>query len=631
MSDAKFHGDSHEILPWNASYTFPTTSVKVFKQTIKIQPKNGGTYSTQAGANRLIFEFPADNYGNMLNTVLSFDLTVSSEKDGKMMYAGPGVVPAGRSSEASAAYPHGYQDFVDPSGQSGILIIDDTDNSRYAAWITDVRAAVPDFFYGWFFRITSGLHAGACTRIIGMTLRTGTTKDDVPFSNAPFFKFEDKTLMDKYSAANNDTFEIIPGWRLQKGGVHNLFQRLRVLYGSMPLEDINQYSTMSRQYSNWGIQRAYHGSIGAILDGTVDSNMSSPYSQNYGGDSYIATGSANPVLDALNQGFDGCHDSFALLKRSQGVNIEQQPRTFQVQLNSGILASQKLIPFKWMAAALRLEIDLTQSYQALITGGSDDVQFKLTNLNMITELLEFNDLYDANFYGALKFGIPLKFTTWDNFYHTFTGAKLDAIIQERALSLKYMFHVLKDQKCNSLYLDSDRSFHALGETYEVNADTNVGTALFRSRTPYLSNPGDLPISDFWYRIGGSYMPAQPVQCTRGGSEAYSELMKVVDYLGDYTRSNSITPYTWSSRYLGGGGDFCIATSFENNDLFPDTISGINCQEQSDVMLIINCKDSDRPGGSTGGSTATGVKSLYTFAAYDALLIIKEGNDVKIVK
>jgi hypothetical protein len=68
-----------------------------------------------------------------------------------------------------------------------------------------------------------------------------------------------------------------------------------------------------------------------------------------------------------------------------------------------------------------------------------------------------------------------------------------------------------------------------------------------------------------------------------------------------------------------GQKFIMCAEFENTDVMPDSIAGINAEEQSDISLTIK----------TSGTTPT-AKQIDVFVHYDALLIIREGNLVDLV-
>jgi hypothetical protein len=62
----------------------------------------------------------------------------------------------------------------------------------------------------------------------------------------------------------------------------------------------------------------------------------------------------------------------------------------------------------------------------------------------------------------------------------------------------------------------------------------------------------------------------------------------------------------------------MCAEFENTDVMPDSIAGINAEEQSDINLSVTL------------AAAPTSKKLEVFMHYDALLIVREGNLVDLV-
>jgi hypothetical protein len=218
--------------------------------------------------------------------------------------------------------------------------------------------------------------------------------------------------------------------------------------------------------------------------------------------------------------------------------------------------------------------------------------------------LEFDSAYDAAFYGGLQAGgVPIKFSSFH--YHSFNLSGTTNIVQihERARSVKAAYAVSRDTSTASTLFDSDRFFFCQAETWS---------------SGLISSGGQGDLQSFQWRVGGRYYPAQPVSCQYGASEALMELYKALDMLGDYTRQGGISRRTWSNHNGGLGGAFIIAAPFENADVFPDTISGINAEEQSDIALTLV------------SSVAPASKKLDVFMHYDALMFVRDGNTVDIV-
>ncbi len=378
--------------------------------------------------------------------------------------------------------------------------------------------------------------------------------------------------------------------RLQRGGAQNVIKRLRVLYGSMVIEDIQEYKTIVRLFTECGVQDDYMSSLGTILDGMYATSVLEP-------DATAAASAA--VVPGSSVANDVVTDH-----RLVGVELSSTKRTYCLNLLSGLLTSKKLLPLKYMAAQLAIEITLSDAADCLLkpdigVGFAVAPSYEIDNINFIAELSEFDSTYDMAFQMGLRTGVPIKFASWH--YHNFTmsGNNTVAQIHERSRSIKAAFAVMRDGQNPTFTKDTDRFFYNLGETHN-------GTGV-------IDNSGTGAVTEFQWRVGGKYYPSQPVRCTFGASEALVELLKSLNMLGDYTRASAITYKNWVSS------KFIISCEFEHTDVLGgDTIAGINAEEQSDIALTIK------------SANPSVDKRLDVFMYYDSLLIIKEMNTVDLV-
>lgn len=182
------------------------------------------------------------------------------------------------------------------------------------------------------------------------------------------------------------------------------------------------------------------------------------------------------------------------------------------------------------------------------------------------------------------------------------------------------------------------------------------------------------MQNYQYRIGGRYFPAAPVQLsttvgsaiTNGGAEAYVELEKALNIVGDYrlstgcnvnrwgtgTATASITlgagslatPYneldyscnitnffltgvvaptysqvtylsaTLGNSFAGNVGSECYASSVSLETSNGLEISGLNAEEQSDISFIANWSATQAAGF---------VLEVYSY--YDSMVILRENN------
>jgi hypothetical protein len=171
-------------------------------------------------------------------------------------------------------------------------------------------------------------------------------------------------------------------------------------------------------------------------------------------------------------------------------------------------------------------------------------------------------------------------------------------------------------------------------------------------------------------VGGRYFPAAPVQCStntgskvsNGGGEAYVELSKALNILGDYRLSTAcnisrwaypplvvgvgnnrilqnldyagdvatVDPATGIPRYypsgVGGGlGSQCFAAAISLETSNGIEISGLNAEEQSDISFLCTWGSPQ-----VSGALAT-PSALECYVYYDAMIVLEENNVVKLIQ
>lgn len=268
------------------------------------------------------------------------------------------------------------------------------------------------------------------------------------------------------------------------------------------------------------------------------------------------------------------------------------------------------------------------------------------NVNLIPEILEFDASYDTAFLQGLQNGgVPLKFSSWHTFlFSSATAASVNLLIQERSRSVKSIFTVQR-----------------LGQP-DIRVDN--GATFFD--TSLTSTGGTL--QNYQYRVGGRYFPAAPVQCStntgssvsNGGAEAYVELAKALNILGDYRLSTAcnITRWALAPGNKGGvrvlqnedygtsysqinefsipqvattftGGDFgsqCYASAISLETSNGIEISGLNAEEQSDISFLANWFNPQISVSNPPTPTA-----LECYVYYDAMIVLEENNVVKLIQ
>lgn len=236
-----------------------------------------------------------------------------------------------------------------------------------------------------------------------------------------------------------------------QNNIQSIFQRVRWLYGSMVGEDMIDYNQWVRCLTEWTStnqvgtmdQTAISDGLGGITYGAEgkskgDSwvlprqglvNVRQAYIQ--GLDNTLNTmNAANTVTTAVTTYLD---ISTSILKgsgfgqvpndkKASGASFDSQytkfsTRRYQVNLALGILSQDKYLPLKWMASQFALEFTFEQDAGCLFSFGTNIVTptYQVSNVNLIPEIVEFDEEYDATFLqGLQQGGVPIK-VSFDNF------------------------------------------------------------------------------------------------------------------------------------------------------------------------------------------------------------------------
>lgn len=160
-------------------------------------------------------------------------------------------------------------------------------------------------------------------------------------------------------------------------------------------------------------------------------------------------------------------------------------RRYQVQFALGLFTQDKLIPTKYMASQLAIELTLAPEASCIFVekapaAWTKQPTYQVTNVNLIPEILQFDSSYDAMFLRGLREGgVPIKFSSWHTFTTPATSQNMMMLIQERSRSVKALFG-LQRRSTPSLTSDS-------------------GAAFFDSSNSLST------LQSYQYRIGGRYL------------------------------------------------------------------------------------------------------------------------------
>jgi hypothetical protein len=279
------------------------------------------------------------------------------------------------------------------------------------------------------------------------------------------------------------------------------------LYGSTPIEDIPNYNCIVRALTEWTSSDAVGADQTSITDGI--GGVAPSISGCLKLDPVAAdAASVEPIIANVRQKYIHGVDMRGVLNDASGLagfgvvpngaslggfltthastNSKDPVRRYQVQLALGMLTQEKLIPTKFMASQLAIEITLANPadciYQSLAGTGAPSPTYTVSSMNLIPEILEFDASYDESFLKGLQGGgVPIKFSTWNNY--RFTGsnsATFNLQIQERSRSVKAIFAMLRREQA-LINVDSGATFF----------NTDITTSNAAST-----------LQDFQFRIGG---------------------------------------------------------------------------------------------------------------------------------
>lgn len=394
-STFRFHSQVNEVVPANAIYTFPNQSTKVNKQTVKLVPKNGSTFSP---GNVLRIEFPSDNYLNVLNSVLQFDVEVTKtpilmstilatniiEDDCVAAPNSDSVVTIITGLGTGGATLNATANVAATSGATGITTL--------AAWTTAANT-----YNGCTLAVNRGglvFTAVIATSDYTAITNTGGTATTICTGRAQSLYLSTPLACGQIEPG--DIISIYTPHAFQRGGASNVIKRLKIAYGSLVLEDIPEYKTLVRILYECGVQKDFSTSHGQVVEGMYNSmpadnrvtalnglNFAPEYSATrtaamhtwvVGGGREAALGTTPVVHDIhttraaiqatqaaiLSKGVVPGQDlaKLDLVPRSyvnSSNSISSTPstlfnfgaKTFTLNLLSGILTQKKLLPLKW--------------------------------------------------------------------------------------------------------------------------------------------------------------------------------------------------------------------------------------------------------------------------------------------
>lgn len=459
-----------------------------------------------------------------------------------------------------------------------------------------------------------------------------------------------------------------------QNNIQSIFSKARLMYGSTPLEDIQNVGFLVRQLTEWTSsndaiddQASVAQGIGGYKDYGIQSEGQFVNTRKY-------THSIQKLTTLPATGFGTPFTGVKVFPSGSSTSgTFYATRRYQIQIPFGIFQQGKLLPVKYMASQLAIELTLASNVEAIMVHACTNYlpadgqivsnfaglpRFTVSNVSLMIESFEFDASYDAMFLEGLQSGgVPIQFSTWNN-YSFQQGSTLSnyILIQEKSRSVKAIFAMLRLQ--NKAYTDdSGATFGGLVSSMLLSYQYRIGARYFPASPVICSGEG-----------GTSATGQTPLNSSNGACEAYIELQKCLGTLGDSNLSTAVNSNRWGTPVTANltGNSFGIPTppstgmssdgqfgfnvsvtdaGFYNASCTPSgttsttfssifcmpiwlettngrDISGLNAEEQSDISLMLKFSGN-------GNSTVPMVIEIFTYN--DAMVILRENNVMELIK
>lgn len=206
-----------------------------------------------------------------------------------------------------------------------------------------------------------------------------------------------------------------------QNNIQSIFNRVRLLYGATPLEDMINYNVIVRALTEW----TGTGQQGLMDQSTVADGIGG-ITYGCGANSFVGmVNTRKQLIQGIDNSTPGAAANFtggtgggAIPNNYVPSGVSAPPsgtsycsRRYQVSFALGLFTQDKLIPTKFMASQLAIELSLENADAciftqpgAVATGSSLAPTYAVANINLIPEILEFDASYDAMFLRGLREG-----------------------------------------------------------------------------------------------------------------------------------------------------------------------------------------------------------------------------------
>lgn len=419
-------------------------------------------------------------------------------------------------------------------------------------------------------------------------------------------------------------------------GIESIYRRRKLSYANTPWEDYQDANILARTF----IETLCPS--GSMLSNTTMIQGIGFIKRNYNQVTTSLAANATPSPFSWEYGRFNYHVS--ALDETNINDVGSSTRAYCIPVNFGLFQQKNLIPLQFMAGQLTLDYEIADAIDCVVwtlgVGGAPAVPTSCNvvvgQVELVTELLNFDTAFDESVFRVLQGGLPLFFQSWHvNSFSITPNLRVQLNIQESSRSVRYALAVILDDTFRTLRKDS----HQFLAGYATTLTDSIASAQHVAQTT-----NQTLLESYQWRLAGAYYPNQPVPVYGGiglgtagiaidanysdpPGECYMELMKVFGnmfanegtWFGDQGTNWNLTPRRQSgvTAPVNQGG-LVMAANFTADR--GDVITGLNAEEQNDMALIMTFV------GTTGGTN----KTVKVMTCYDNLVILGTSNNAILI-
>lgn len=412
-------------------------------------------------------------------------------------------------------------------------------------------------------------------------------------------------------------------------GAHGIIQRIRIFHGSNLLQDIDNYSLLTKMLFDIQVPTdATYGKLNVLAGTRNDLVVATPTITTVDAtDADKTQALANAIKTSMNLSklqavqinsgalILGVNNATTLANGAltAGPTDGLKANVYCLNLNCllGTLCSQNYFPnFACTSAPLRMEITLVDNIVKClnIVGGGSFASGAIHNVEYVANFIELGDSAMQTVVNSLQ-GQPLQFVVPDYRNYQFSYS-LPASVGGSAVSTQVSMAI-------------PAKFSSLKSLFVAFRDNGTGaTAAF----PFSSVTNGL--SDYQFRIGSSIFPPKPPSTY---PEMFAEVVKAIGSMSDLNYQPSIdkTSYTMSASSLntvalethGGSnvssGSFYVGIDLENYVNAPKDNCFMGWNSNTDDIFFI---------GNFNNLIASVVNVRFdAYAMYDSCIVFENGT------